>query len=143
MTRTLLPLLLLLLGAPAQADEPTPPSSPLTVEVRGVPSSEGLMQVAIYGPDGFPKTGKQVLGLSLPAQKGAMTVRFEAVPPGTYAVAIFHDSNSNHELDTNAFGMPTEDYAFSNNARGVFGPPKFEKASFTFSGALSLVIDLD
>ncbi len=51
---------------------------------------------------------------------------------GTYAICVFRDEKGNSKLDTNSFGMPGEKYGFSNNARGVFGPPTFEKAQFDF-----------
>ena len=59
------------------------------------------------------------------------TAAFEVdLPPGTYAIALIHDENSNGELDTNALGLPTEAFGFSNQARARFGPPQFERAAF-------------
>ncbi len=127
---------------PPPADEPAPAAA-LTVLVQGVPSEEGLLQVGLYVEETFPEGGEYLLGIALPAQAGAMTARFDAVPPGTYAVAIYHDTNSNNVLDTNLFGVPKEDYAFSNNARAAFGPPKFERASFVLRDDTALTIDLD
>ena len=45
-----------------------------------------------------------------------------------YAIAIFHDKNSNNTFDT-LLAIPTEKYGFSNNAKVFLGPPKFEEAS--------------
>jgi uncharacterized protein (DUF2141 family) len=33
-------------------------------------------------------------------------------------------------LNTNLFGIPTEGFAFSNNAMGSFGPPSYESCTF-------------
>ncbi|WP_394700395.1 DUF2141 domain-containing protein [uncultured Bacteroides sp.] len=33
-------------------------------------------------------------------------------------------------VDTKEFGIPTEKYGFSNNAKGRMGPPSFEQAKF-------------
>lgn len=44
----------------------------------------------------------------------------------------YHDANRNGQLDKGAFGIPTEAYGFSCNARGRLGPPGFEAASFSF-----------
>ena len=55
---------------------------------------------------------------------------FEELKPGNYAVVAFHDKNKNGKLDKNIVTKPTEPYGFSNNARGVFGPPNFEAAVF-------------
>ncbi len=54
------------------------------------------------------------------------------LPVGKYAVSIFHDVNSNGELDTGFLGIPKEPYGFSNNVNSMT-PPSFEDALFTFS----------
>ena len=54
-------------------------------------------------------------------QPGSVTYRYE-LPPGTYAIGIFHDANLNNRLDNYFFGVPREQYGFSNNARGFMGP---------------------
>ncbi|MFC1645760.1 DUF2141 domain-containing protein [Candidatus Omnitrophota bacterium] len=61
------------------------------------------------------------------------TVFFKGLPYGEYAIKVFHDKNDNKKLDTNFLGIPNEAFGFSNNARGTFGPPAFEKAKFLFS----------
>jgi uncharacterized protein (DUF2141 family) len=55
---------------------------------------------------------------------------FEDIPPGTYALVVIHDENSNGKLDTNWLGVPREDYGFSNDAKGLLGGPSFSAASF-------------
>jgi uncharacterized protein (DUF2141 family) len=63
------------------------------------------------------------------------------IEPGTYAIAVYHDENSNGKLDSNFIGIPREGVGFSNNAKGHMGPPKFDAAAFRFSGgALELKI---
>jgi uncharacterized protein (DUF2141 family) len=50
-----------------------------------------------------------------PAHNGG-TAHGSRLPAGDYAFAVYHDANGNGKLDRNGVGMPTEDYAFSNNA---------------------------
>ena len=50
---------------------------------------------------------------------------------GQYAIAVYHDKNKNGLLDTNMLGIPLEEYGFSNNARGRFGPASWSQAKFT------------
>ena len=57
---------------------------------------------------------------------------------------MFHDENDNGRLDENAWGVPTEGYGFSNNARGLLGAPSFDSAQVTLDGndrsiAISLI----
>ncbi|MBL7938557.1 MAG: DUF2141 domain-containing protein [Flavobacteriales bacterium] len=58
-------------------------------------------------------------------------VTFPDVTPGTYAVKVFHDINSNGELDTSWIGWPQEPYGFSNDAPVNMGPPSFKLAAIT------------
>ena len=72
---------------------------------------------------------------------GSVTYTFE-LPDGTYAIGIFIDKNYNNKMDRNLFGVPKEQFGFSNNAKGNFGPPSFEDASFTVLGDMKLEINL-
>ncbi len=66
------------------------------------------------------------------------TVEMEVPASGKYGVRYFHDENHSGKLETNIVGKPTEGYGFSNNARGKFGPPPFEKWLFDLSGDLKI-----
>jgi uncharacterized protein (DUF2141 family) len=55
---------------------------------------------------------------------------FRDIPFGSYAVKVIHDENENRKLDRKLFGIPSEEYGFSNNAWATFGLPKFEEAAF-------------
>ena len=62
--------------------------------------------------------------------------------PGVYAVSVIYDTDNNHELNTNIFGIPTELVGLSNNARARFVPPSFEKSSFELVRTKSINISL-
>ncbi|MHA4871477.1 DUF2141 domain-containing protein [Duganella sp. PWIR1] len=99
----------------------------LTINVAGVSGADGQIMVAVYNSaETFPS--KPVRGLAVPARDGAVQVKLSGLPAGDYAFAIYHDANNNGKLDRNPVGMPTEDYAFSNNAVGKRGAPRFEDA---------------
>ncbi len=59
----------------------------------------------------------------------AKTIRFSSVAPGTYAISLVHDENSNGKLDTSMM-IPNEGFGFSRNPTVTFGPPKFKSAAF-------------
>ncbi len=50
----------------------------------------------------------------------------DGVPDGPYAVKLFHDENSNEELDMGWMGAE-ERYGISNDARGLIGPPEISE----------------
>ena len=47
---------------------------------------------------------------------------------GIYSVKIYIDKNYNNKFDFNIFGLPKEQYGFSNDAMNLFGAPYFKKA---------------
>lgn len=121
----------------------------VTVEVRNI-EKKGEMHLAIYDDadvfenDNGKKGGATrgiIDGVIEEVGTGTATYRFE-LPHGTYAIGLFVDANYNNEMDRNIFGVPKEQYGFSNDARGSFGPPSFKEASFTVSGDIKLDINL-
>src|SRR5690554_6516846 len=54
------------------------------------------------------------------------------LPPGDYALLIYHDENRNGQLDRNFVGIPREPIALSNNYRPK-GSPSFSRALITLN----------
>jgi len=125
-------------GSAADGDTPVR----LTVTIMDVASDEGLVQVGLYEAEGFPVVGEEIVGEPVPASAGTVRTSLLAPGAGTYAVAVYHDVNANGELDTNLLGIPKETYAFSNNVYGLFGAPRFTKASFVLEEEAEISISL-
>jgi len=66
---------------------------------------------------------------------GKVTVDIN-LPPGEYAISVFHDRDSDEKIKTNLFGIPKDPIGFSNNAKARFGPPKYSDAKFKISTKL-------
>lgn len=106
----------------------------LTIVVDDVKAAKGNVMVALYGSaDNFLKKPDNATGTL--AVAGATTVVFKDLAEGEYAFAVYHDANLNGKMDRNPMGMPTEDYAFSNNAMGKMGPPRYDDAKFVLPAA--------
>ena len=99
----------------------------LTIRVEGVANAQGDVKVAVFN-SAATFLAKPVRGAAAPAQEGTVQLTVSGLPAGEYALAVYHDENSNGQMDRNAMGMPTEDYAFSNNAMGKRGAPRYEEA---------------
>jgi uncharacterized protein (DUF2141 family) len=98
------------------------------VIVTGFKERKGFLRVGLFNESRhFLKRPVDSRVVALSADSASVT--FKNLPPGEYAVSVFHDQNNNEELDTNAIGIPREGFAFGNNAMGMFGPPSFEKCS--------------
>lgn len=113
------------------------PENLIHVEIGGLRNDKGQVLCAIYSSaDGFPKKGdKAVAHAKSSISDGHAVCEFPGLTAGTYAISVFHDENSNGKLDTNFMGIPREGVGASNNAKGHFGPPKFDAAAFRFSGS--------
>jgi len=99
----------------------------------------GAIMVALY--DQATYTGGQpVRAVRIDVAAGERAAIFEGLPTGDYAVKAFHDVNGNGRMDANPFGMPTEPYAFSNNAVGNMGPAGWDRARFSVDGATAQTI---
>src|SRR5271154_3726727 len=113
-----------------------PAGNVIHVDLAGLRSDKGQVMCSLYSSaDGFPKDGnKAQTQLKSPISSGHAVCDFTGIRPGTYAVAVFHDENSNGKMDTNLIGMPREGVGASNDAQGHFGPPPFDKAAFRYTG---------
>lgn len=110
----------------------TPASFNLTVNINGFTTNQGKSRIALYrSVDPFPETNGQFKAKIVSIENLKSSVTFENLSKGSYAIAVFHDKNSNGILDKNLLGIPTEKYGFSNNARETFSAPSFQSASIS------------
>ncbi|SEN87166.1 Uncharacterized conserved protein, DUF2141 family [Flavobacterium sp. CF108] len=101
----------------------------LTVAVSRLKNNAGIVKVGLYNSDGtFLKTTYKSLASEI--KNNEVTVTFDNLPAGEYAITTYHDENNNGKLDKNVMGIPSEDYAASNNAKGFMGPPAYKDAKF-------------
>jgi uncharacterized protein (DUF2141 family) len=99
----------------------------LQVTVTNIKGHKGDIIVGIFDSnENFLK--KPLDGRMEKASGDSITVVFENLKPGKYAVSVLHDANKNKDLDKNKLGIPKEGFGFSNNVLGAMGPPSFERA---------------
>jgi uncharacterized protein (DUF2141 family) len=116
---------LVLIAGPASAAR-------IIVTIDGMHNAQGNVFVGLYAsPAKFLQGNQSDAQRKVKASTGPITVTFDNLPAGTYAVGAFHDENANDHLDTNFLGLPTEGYALSNGVRAVMAKPTFQQAAFT------------
>lgn len=108
-------------------------SSDLSIKIQNIQNTSGFIHIALYdNSKNFPKQMGKKLGMKKKVndilEEGGVILK--NLNSGTYAIAVYHDENSNGRFDR-LLGMPIEKYGFSNDAPVFFGPPKFSDASFT------------
>ncbi len=113
----------------------------LTINVKNIKEMKGSLKYALYNSrEKFLKDAYIFGGAEI--QNSTVTITVDSIVGGNYAVSVFHDKNNNDELDTNFIGIPKEPYAFSNNAKGMFGPPNFEQCRFLLENSSEITIEL-
>lgn len=102
----------------------------LRVEVTVPAQKQGTVMAALFHQaEGFPRSKPLQVANAQP-DGGTAVLEFAGLPEGEYAVSVYLDENGNAKLDANVFGVPTELFGFSRNARSPLGPPTFADAAF-------------
>lgn len=105
-------------------------TSTITLMIDGVNEPVGEIRIAIFdSKNGYLENPS--LAEIVPVSQTKIEWQIGNLAYGQYAVAVYHDKNKNGKLDTNMLGIPLEEYGFSNNARGRFGPASWSQAKFT------------
>ena len=105
----------------------------LVIEFKGLKSDNGKVIIALCNNlENYDNHKSPFIGKFTSIDNNRAKIEFEELPFGEYAIKAFHDEDANTDLNTNIFGIPIEDYGFSNNARSMFGPPSWEDAKFKF-----------
>jgi uncharacterized protein (DUF2141 family) len=107
-------------------------AAPLTVQVEGAIPGQGPVLVGICSGSLDFASCRYSQSVQPPAAE--FRVVFPDVPEGSYAVAVFQDTNGNTSLDRDTRGLPLEPYGFSNGT-GRTAPPSFEAARISVMGS--------
>ncbi len=106
----------------------------LTISVNDIKTADGQLMLSLGGSEQqLADANSAIASLILTPNTAGVSFTLHNVPAGTYGIQLFHDENGNGELDANMIGIPKEPWAFSNNAAGRFGPPKWQNIRFEIS----------
>ncbi len=120
-------------------------ASDLTVEVVGIRSNKGQVHFGLYNNSKtFLDENGRLDGAKESIKENRSVYIFKGIKPGLYGVAVYHDENKNNEFDQNFFGIPLEDFGFSNGARVFLGAPDFSDAAvYMPPKGLKIIIRID
>lgn len=128
----------------AQAATVKSPKSTLTLEISGFDQTKGQVMVALFNNESGYEDEKPFRGETVAVSSNTVKVKFKKLHMGQYAFKLFHDANGNGELDTDGFGIPSEDYYFSNDASDPFSAPEWDEAKFRMPhGRVTKAINLE
>jgi uncharacterized protein (DUF2141 family) len=118
----------------------------INIEITG--ATTGRVMASVYQLEDDTETHflttKTVFKISgQPDAAGKFRFTIPHLPNVKHAIAAFEDRNGDGELNTTLFGLPTEKFGFSQNAKATFGPPSFAEAAFLPKKTPELTIDLN
>ena len=93
---------------------------------------QGTLYIAWYNTEvNFKKQIAPVFSQSLAIDElEQVSVVFENIAAGRYAIAVLLDQDGNKKMSTNLLGIPREKYGFSNNVYSAFRAANWKEASF-------------
>ena len=106
-------------------------SHALVVHATGFRHAQGQAIAKLFEA-GDVVTGPGRLQVATAIEDGQANLAFANLPAGRYAIVVFHDENSNGQIDHNVLRLPSEPLGFSNGfSLGLLsGLPAFEKLAF-------------
>jgi uncharacterized protein (DUF2141 family) len=110
-------------------------TSTVLLEVSSLKNTRGTLNCRLFTKASDFPDGEGILTVRTPIAGENTTCTFPNVEPGTYAVAVVHDENSNGRLDKNFVGVPSEGYGVSNNKTYALSAPKWEESVFTITAS--------
>lgn len=107
----------------------------ITVHVTGLNNDKGSVRIALFNTqEGYSaknySVDKAVAKAIAPIKSQEADYVFENIPYGEYGIRLFHDEDNSGVFYTKMFGIPKVQYGFSNNAKGMMGPPSWDKVKF-------------
>ncbi len=127
----------------AQDESIDEPKGILVVTIEGISETSGLVHCALFDdPVRFEDRSQPVRSAQLTPEGSTCRWTVSDLPPGNYALAVFHDLDGNQRLTKSILGLPREPYAFSNSPRSRFRPPAFAEACFPLADTVEMTVEL-
>lgn len=115
----------------------------LEIDIANIKKLKGSVAIGIFNSEnGFLIKGKEYKTKIIKVNSTIIHCEFKDLPDGNYAVAVYHDENSDNKFNTNLLGLPKEAYGFSNNFKPVVSKPKFSDTEFNLNSDKKITIKL-
>lgn len=128
---------LLALGAGSAGLAAPAAAGTVTITVTDLRNSEGVVRACMTTVESvFPRCAKDPNSYRTVVPAGeTVTIRFNNVRPGEYAIALLHDENEDGKANRVLGMAPREGFGFSRDAPVRMAPPAWDDAVFTVGTA--------
>ena len=123
----------LALGAATLAAAAPASAGSVTITVTGLRNTDGVVRACLTTrEDVFPRCIRDPKShRTVVRAANSLTIRFDNVEPGEYAIALLHDENEDGKANRVLGMAPKEGYGFSRDAPVQMAPPDWDDAVFT------------
>ena len=113
-----------------------------TVVVTNIKSKKGKLMIGWYSNEAsYDERKNPIFKKKADVDKqGRVSVVFDNIPSGKYAISVYLDENENDQIDTNFLGIPKEQYGFSNNVLPATRAANFSEAVFEITNKPSEIL---
>ncbi len=130
------------LGAAPASSKDAHDGHVVTAKIRGLRNTDGGVMAFLHASeDTFPKKFNQAAHRARRRSLNgtSISLKFDSVDPGTYALVVIHDENGNGKMDKNFVGFPKEGIGASNVKKGR---PSWSTAKFTVAEDRSVSVSM-
>lgn len=108
------------------------PQSRVVAVVSNFENNKGLCRACIFSNESSfnGEGGTPVQCVTAGIRDKEASLSFTNIPPGIYAIFLFHDTNNNNRMDKNFLGIPKEGYGASRNRLPFAAAPGFQENKF-------------
>lgn len=109
--------------------------SKVIADISNFESNKGVCRACLFNSASSFKgeSGDPVQCVQVAISNKRSQVQFDNVPAGSYAIFLFHDTNSNNKMDKNFMGIPKEGYGASQNKLPFASAPTYNENKFNVS----------
>lgn len=127
----------LVIGGAVMAAAAPAAAGTVTITVTDLRNTNGVVRACMTTKESiFPKCRNDPNSYrTVVKAANTITIRFNNVKPGEYAIALLHDENEDGKANRVLGMAPKEGYGFSRDAPVRMAPPNWDDAVFTVGSA--------
>ncbi len=115
----------------------------LILQIENIEGENGNIMIAVFDNEADFRTKENpIYKDSLIVNGSNLKSTFKSIPQGIYAIAIYHDENSDGKLNTAKLGIPTEGVGFSGKTKNLNKKPKFGDSVFELGSDTTIYINM-